>query len=95
MPLSRRLEQLDRVPIWVLDLDLFATGPGLHLVAETDAGLLERRDAGRKIRHAKHHAVPTARLLSTTIGEGTRAGRAGPAQKNLERSETLANAGGC
>src|SRR6478672_9876575 len=87
MSLSRWLEQLDRVPIGVLDLDLFATGPRLHLVAETNAGVLEPRDAGRKIRHAKHHAVPTARLLPTTVREGARARCAGPTQENLERSE--------
>src|SRR6185295_4471435 len=57
------LEQLDRVPVGVLDLNLFAARSRFHFVPETKAGALQRLDERRKIVDAKHHTVPPARFL--------------------------------
>src|SRR5438552_2751832 len=45
MELSRRLEQLDRIAVRVLDLDLSPAGSGQHFIAEMNPGVLERFDA--------------------------------------------------
>src|SRR5689334_17287529 len=41
---SRRLVQLDRIPVGVVDQNLFATRPDLHLVAEAHGRRCERAD---------------------------------------------------
>jgi hypothetical protein len=39
--LSARLKQLDRIAVWIFDLDLTSAGAGLQLVAKVNAGALE------------------------------------------------------
>jgi hypothetical protein len=64
--LSRRLEELDRVTVQILQLNLFAAGAGFHLVAEAESRFLQHGDSGRKIGDFKNDAVPPARLLLAT-----------------------------
>ena len=71
--LSSRLEQLDRVAVWILQQNLPAAGPGLHLVAKLNTGFLQALDPGGKVSHFKHHAIPSARFLSMPIRHCARA----------------------
>jgi len=59
--LSSGFEELDRIPVGILDLDLSPAGACFHLVAKTNSCLLQFGDATGKIRHFQHHAVPAAR----------------------------------
>jgi hypothetical protein len=58
-----RLEELDWIPVWILQLDLSAAGPGLHLIAKPHPRVLQRVNLRRQIRHAQDHSIPSARLL--------------------------------
>src|SRR3954471_17898203 len=52
--LSRRFEELDRIAVRILDLDLLAARPGLHVVSKTNAGPLQRFDERLEIVHPQH-----------------------------------------
>ena len=71
--LSRRLEQLDRIAVRVLDLDLPACRAHFHRIPEMQPVLLEGIDASGKIGHSKDDPIPATRLLLTPVGQ-----RAGP-----------------
>ena len=71
-------EQLDRVPVGILEVDLAPSGPCFHVVAELKSRLLQRADEARK--------VPSG------IGRDPEA--SGPLSRSCDSSsETLANAG--
>jgi phosphoserine phosphatase len=71
--LSSRFEELDGIPICVLDLDLATARACFHLVAKANPGLLQFSDETRKIRDLQHHPVPAARLLLLPIRHRPRA----------------------
>jgi hypothetical protein len=77
------LEQLDRIAIWILHLDLPADWAGFHLVAEMEAGLLHRGNTLRKIGDIKHHTVPPTRFLMLPIRHRPRSGGLGPAEQKM------------
>src|SRR5687768_18515078 len=58
--LPSRLEELDRIPVRIFHLDLPASRPDLHLVAELHSGFLQRVDPLREIAHAEDHSIPAA-----------------------------------
>src|SRR5262249_9046714 len=80
--LSRRLKELDRIAVGVFDLDLPAARAGLHLVAEAQSRLFQRRDAPRQIRNLQHHTIPAAGLLTATVRQRARSRRARTAEEN-------------
>ena len=57
----------------ILQQNLPAAGPGLHLVAKLNTGFLQALDPGGKVSHFKHHAIPSARFLSMPIRHCARA----------------------
>src|SRR5258706_8020433 len=85
--LPGRLEQLDRIAVWIFQLDLLSRRAGLHLVAKMQPRLLQRLDSPRKVGHAKDHAVPPARFLTMPVGHRARPRRPGPADQKLEIAE--------
>src|SRR5437868_12731795 len=85
--LTRGLEQLDGVSVWIFELDLLAGRPALHLVAKAKTGGLQPCNPSGKIGDFQDDAVPSARLLKTAIGHRAGAGSAWAAQQQVERSE--------
>ena len=85
--LSRGLEQLDRIAIRILDLDLLAARPGLHVVPKTEAGLLQGLDERGKIVDPQHDTVPSARFLLLTVRHRPRSGRLWTAEQNVRVAE--------
>ena len=65
--LSRRLEQLDRIAVGILDLDLFAARTRLQVVPKMEAGFLQGLDERWKIVDPKHDTVPSARFLLLAV----------------------------
>src|SRR5262245_8710553 len=82
--MASRFEELNRIAVGIFDLNLLPTGAGLHFISKTHACLFQISNARRQILHLKHHAVPSARLLLTAIGHGSRSRRSGTAQDQLE-----------
>jgi hypothetical protein len=80
----RRLEQLDRIAVRVLQLDLFAPRSHVHLIPETEPGLLQRLDTSGKIRYSEDDSVPATGLLMTTVWERTGPRSSGAAEQNLK-----------
>ena len=78
-----RLEQFDRIPVRILDLDLAAPGTGFHLVAKMKSRLLQFSDKGWKIGDFQHDAIPPAGLLLLSVRHWPRARCAGTAEQNL------------
>jgi hypothetical protein len=70
--LSRWFEQLDRVAVRILDLNLASARASFHLIPEADASILQGRDARLKIRNAQHDTVPTTRFLALTVRQRPR-----------------------
>jgi hypothetical protein len=91
--LSSWLEQLDRIAVGILHLNLAPTRTDLHLIAELHPSFRQRVDPREKIGDAQDHPIPSARLLRLTTGHGTRAGCSRPTEQQRERSER--NAGEC
>src|SRR5688500_539693 len=84
---ARGLEELDRVPVGVLDLDLPPAGTGLHFVPEAHSRVLQRVDEGRQVGDLQHNAVPAAGLLAAPVRHGTRSRRARTAEQQLGVAE--------
>ena len=63
------LEQLDRIPVGILELNLFAAGSDFHLIPKTQAVSLERVDMGRKVDDSEDDPIPATRFLMTTVGQ--------------------------
>src|SRR5687767_12946340 len=84
---ARRLEQLDGIAVGILQLDLFTGWTDLHLVAKTQAHLLQVVDAGQEILDAQDHAIPPAGFLALATGHRPRTGRSRAGEVNLERRE--------
>jgi hypothetical protein len=55
--LARRLEQLDRVPVGIFDLDLPAARTGFHVVSKMEADCLQSLNERRKVVDAKYEFV--------------------------------------
>jgi len=85
--LSRRLEQLNRIAIGILDLDLPAARARLHVVPEMQAGILQSPDERRKIRHPKHDTIPSTGLLLLTVRHRPGSRRVWTAEQNLHIAE--------
>ncbi|MEX2273101.1 MAG: hypothetical protein WD690_16640 [Vicinamibacterales bacterium] len=66
-PLSRRLKQLDRIAVWILDLDLFAARTRLDVIPKTDVGSLQGLDERWKMVDPKHDTIPSAGFLLVAI----------------------------
>gem|GEM_PF-6699626 len=65
----RRFKQLHRIPVRIVELDLLAARPGLHLVAKAQTGGPQLFNLSRKVGNLKNDPVPSARLLKTAWGE--------------------------
>jgi hypothetical protein len=78
------LEQLYRIAVRILYLDLPATGTLLHLIAKAHPSVSEFSDARREVVHCKHKPVPTVWLLMTAVGHVARTGRPGITEDELE-----------
>jgi hypothetical protein len=85
--LSRRLEQLDGISVWILDLDLPAARPGLHVVAKMEARLFQRLGEPGQIPDPKHDTIPSAGFLLLSVRHRPRSGRLGAAEQNLGIAE--------
>jgi len=79
-----RLEQLDRIAIWIFNLNLFAARADLHLISKTQTRLFQLSDARRQVLHLQENAVPSAGLLLTAVGQWTGPRRPRIAQDQLE-----------
>src|ERR1044071_1021181 len=66
--LLRPFVDLDRVAVWIIDLDLLATGPALHGVAKLRAGAAQASDQLVEIVDVEHDPVPAPGLLALAIG---------------------------
>src|SRR5829696_3350058 len=62
-----RLEQLDWVAVGIFKLDLFAAGTGFNLIAESQAGFFQFRNARRQVINFEGKPVPAAALLFAAI----------------------------
>src|SRR5262245_17411713 len=71
--LACRLEQLDRIAVGIVELDLLPARSDLHLVAEAQSRALQRLDARRQVGDSEHHAVEAAWLLALAVRHGARA----------------------
>jgi len=78
------LEQLNRIAVRIFNLNLFAAGPNLHVISQTQTRLLEVSNQGTQILHMKKHTIPSAGFLSTAIGHRPGARGSGTAQNQLE-----------
>ena len=65
--LSRWLEQLDRIPIGILNLDLLAARTRFHVIPKMKVGGFQGLDERAKISDPKHDTVPTAGFLRLTV----------------------------
>jgi hypothetical protein len=90
LALLRRFEQLNRVAVGIVQLDLFATRANLHFVAGVKPRFFQPFDASGQIRHAKHDSVPSARLLALTAWHRTRTRRTRAAEQQPKTSESNA-----
>ena len=61
--MASRLEQLNRIAIGIVNLNLFAARAYLHFIFKTQTRLFQFSDARRQILHLKKHTVPSAELL--------------------------------
>ena len=65
--LPRRLEQLDRISVWIFQLDLSTAWSLFHLVAEMQTRFFQRLDALGKTFDAKDDSRPAPWLLPAAI----------------------------
>ena len=94
--LMGRLEQLDRIPVRILELNLLSAGSDLELVAKAHSAFLQGLNACSKIRHLKNHAIPPAGLLTAAIWHLPRTRSPGATQDRLEiRNRDLGDSGRC
>jgi hypothetical protein len=82
--LSGRLEQFNRIAVWIFDLNLFAARTDFHLIAEACSSVLEFTDEGRQFLHVKDDTIPPTRLLLAAIGQIPGAGRPRTAEYELK-----------
>src|SRR5574341_194315 len=82
--LVRALEQLERLAVGILDLNLLAARAGFHPVAEIEARIRQLFDRRREIGDLEDDSVPAAGLLCTAIGHGAGPRCSGAAQDQLE-----------
>src|SRR5688572_3841016 len=74
-------EELDRIAVGILDLDLPAARTGLHLITQPHPVFRQRVYEGRKISDAQDHSIPSAGFLRLTAGHGPRSRCAWPAEQ--------------
>src|SRR4030095_6522452 len=78
------LEQLDRITVRILHLNLLAARTDFHLVAKPHPLLLELGDDGGQVLHSEDHPVPSTRFLLAAIGHRSRARRPWATEDELE-----------
>jgi hypothetical protein len=61
-------EQFYRVSVGVFDLNLLSARADFHLVSEAHALRFEVGNARRQVLDEENYAIPTSRLLPTSIG---------------------------
>ena len=71
--MASRLEQLNRIAVRIVYLNLFAAWAYLHFISKMQTRLFQVGNTCRQILHLKKHTVPSAGLLLTAIGH-----RSGP-----------------
>ena len=69
--LPSRLEQFDRIAVWVFQLNLSAGWAHFHFIAEANFGIRQNLDERRQIRHPQDDPVPSARFLLPPVRHGT------------------------
>ncbi len=67
------LEQLQRVAVRIIDLDLFAAGPYFHVVAEVQTSTSQLIDSSGQVLDLKDDSIPSSWLLMAAIGHWPRA----------------------
>src|SRR5215204_2727717 len=82
--LVSRLEELDRVAIWVHQQDLLAARSDFHLIAKIKSRRLQGFDRGRQVSDFKDDPIPSARLLTMSIRHWTGARCARAAEDEFE-----------
>src|SRR5947208_14681534 len=82
--LARGLEQLDRIAVGILQLDLFPARADFHLIAKLQSSFSQLGNAGGQVPHLQDNPIPSARLLWTTVGHEPRPRRAGTTEDELE-----------
>jgi hypothetical protein len=85
--LSPWLEELDRIAVGILDLNLSPAGTSFHLIAKVHTRVRERLDLGGQIRYAQDNSIPSAWLLRFATGHRTRSRGSWPAQQQRETFE--------
>src|SRR6185312_2235422 len=72
-------KQLNRIAVWILQLDLLAARTGLHLVPEMQPSLFQRFNSSGQVFDLQNYSIPSTRLLLTTVRHGTRTRGSGTA----------------
>jgi hypothetical protein len=80
----RRLVQLDRVGVRIVEQDLPTTRAGLDRVTKMRMRFLERADRSVEILHVQDDAIPASRPLLGTVAHGTAARGVGTAEKKIQ-----------
>ena len=65
--LSSSLEELDRVSVRVLELDLFPARSNFHLISKMKTCFLQSLNPGWKLCDLKHNSVPSTGLLRMAV----------------------------
>jgi hypothetical protein len=61
------LEQFDRVPVWIEQLNLFAARTGDNIAPKLHAAVLHNSDHRRQACHREHDPIPSTGFLLLTI----------------------------
>lgn len=79
-----RLEELDRIPGWIVDEDLLAAGSGDNLVAERQPRGTEPFYLGGNVVDEQVDAVPPARFRLTSVRHRPGGGALRPAEEQAQ-----------
>ena len=71
--LTCRLEELDRISVGIVELNLSTSRAGFHLITERQPRFLEPLDLTSDVGHTQDNAIPSARFLLAPIGHWPRA----------------------
>src|SRR5262249_1191421 len=66
--MTSRLEQLNRIAVRILNLNLLAARPYLHFISKMQTLLFQLSHAPGQILHLKKDTIPSTGLLLTAIG---------------------------
>src|SRR6266545_7600482 len=78
--LAGGLEQLDRNAVGIVQLDLFSAQAYFHLISKVQSFLSELGNTGRQVPHLQDNPIPSAWLLSATVGHQPRPRSTGTAE---------------